>query len=96
MKRIILIIIIILIFTMTSCYEMEPLENLSIMIGIGYDIDKDSKNKIVDPIEMFVFKGDGEVERLISPGIAETIYNTINDRQTIMSKNFWLEQKNYI
>ncbi|MCX7694833.1 MAG: hypothetical protein N2Z71_03865 [Caloramator sp.] len=67
---------------------MEPIENLSIIIGIGYDIEKDAKKKIVDPIEMFVFKGDGEVERLISPGVAETIYNTVNDRQTVMSKKF--------
>ncbi|SHE46761.1 Ger(x)C family spore germination protein [Caloramator proteoclasticus] len=88
MKRNVLIILLIALTTFTGCYEMEPIENLSIIIGIGYDVQKEGQKKIVDPIEMFVFKGDGEVERLISPGIAETIYNTINDRQTVMSKKF--------
>ncbi|GFR34719.1 Ger(x)C family spore germination protein [Thermobrachium celere] len=88
MKKILLIIFNILTLLFSSCYGMEPIENISIMIGIGYDIDKESNKKIVDSIEMFVFKGDGEIEHHISSGVAETIYNTVNDRQTIMSKKF--------
>lgn len=90
MKKILTILIIstTFSFTFSSCYNMEPLENLSVMIGIGYDYEEDKNKRIDDPIELIVFKGDREIERFVSQGKAETIYNTVNNRQTIMSKKF--------
>lgn len=83
-----LIILLTTSFNFYGCYEMEPLENLSVMIGIGYDYEEDKNKRIDDPIELIVFKGDREIKRFVSQGKAETIYNTVNDRQTIMSKKF--------
>lgn len=45
MKRNVFIIILIAITTFTGCYEMEPIENLSIIIGIGYDVQKEGQKK---------------------------------------------------
>ncbi|MCX7951668.1 MAG: Ger(x)C family spore germination protein [Clostridiales bacterium] len=90
MKRKLLPFIVLLLLTLmlNSCYSMEPLENLSVMIGIGYDYEENKDKRISDPIELIVFKGDREIKRFVSQGKAETIYNTVNDRQTIMSKKF--------
>lgn len=87
-RKIIIIILILLSLILNGCYNMEPLENLSFMIGIGYDYEENKEKRISDPIELLVFKGNKEIDRFVSHGKAETIYNTVNDRQTIMSKKF--------
>lgn len=92
MKRKLFLFMVILSLTLmlNSCYNMEPLENLSVMIGIGYDLEEEKDKAIDDPIELIIFKGDREIDRFVSQGKAETIYDTVNDRQTIMSKKFVL------
>lgn len=88
MKKTFMLFLILVLLLSSGCFNMDPIENLSFMIGIGYDIDKQSKKPIVDPIELIVFKGNNEIDRTMSSGVGETIYNTVNDRQTIMSKKF--------
>ncbi|PAB59137.1 Ger(x)C family spore germination protein [Anaeromicrobium sediminis] len=79
------IIIIISCIFLCSCYDEEPIENLSIVTGFGYDIEKNDM-KFVDPAEFLVIKTKEEAGSMVLVGEGSTMYSIVENRVTKQSK----------
>ncbi|WBW95642.1 Ger(x)C family spore germination protein [Oceanirhabdus sp. W0125-5] len=81
-KNIILVLIIMCIsICLCSCYDEYPIEELSIITGVGYDIEKGAEINLVDPAETISIKeDDGEGGSLILVGRGPTLYSLVENR----------------
>lgn len=85
----------IILFALTSlffsgCYRGSvPVENLSIIVGIGNDIDREGTYPFSATMETLVFKGNSQITSHALTGNASTLYTTQNNRQTQSTKE-WL------
>lgn len=92
MKRIIKLCFMILPLVMLSgCYDRFPQERLSIIIGLGYDLQSKAGGvKFKDVSETFTFKGQDQIEHQVLTGEGDSIYSTQDDLQSKFSRKFIL------
>lgn len=90
MKRAKTICIFLIILNLTSCYGKVPIENILIMVGIGYDLKKDGRVQFSDSGELIMLKSNGEQQNIIFSGVGPTIYSTQNTIQVKMNRKFLL------
>lgn len=92
MKRIIkLFFIIVPLLMFSGCYDRYPQEKLSIIIGMGYDLEsKDGMVKFKDISETFTFKGQDQIEHQVLTGEGNSIYSTQDNLQAKFSRKFIL------
>lgn len=86
-KFLIPILIIPLIFS--GCFGYEPIEKLGTVVGIGNDLNEEKKHQYSVTFEMLVFNGNNEIDSIVLEGKSETIYTTLNERQTIVNKKLF-------
>jgi len=66
---------------------MYPIEELSIITGVGYDIEKGAEIKLVDPAEIISIKEEnGEGGALIIVGKGPTMYSLVENRISKQNK----------
>ncbi|MCY6960537.1 Ger(x)C family spore germination protein [Clostridium brassicae] len=92
MKKCKLIIFIILIsFCLNGCYGYYPIEKLGMVVGIGNDIDaklpQNKKPKYSTTFDILSFQGNDKVTSVALPSESDTVYGTINKRQTKENKS---------
>lgn len=90
LKKIVFILII--IFTpiiLCSCYDMEPIENISIVTGLGADIRENNEIKFVDSAEILTVKNGGASSSLFV-GEGNTIFSASDQRKTKQGREFVL------
>lgn len=85
--RNIFIIILCSIF-LCSCHNKEPIENLAVITGFGYDIEKKDETKLVSVIEFISIKKKEEAGTDFLDGKGNTIYNSIENYKAKQGKPF--------
>ncbi|MCY6370724.1 Ger(x)C family spore germination protein [Clostridium ganghwense] len=73
-----------------SCYNMHPIEDLSITMGIGYDIDRTADIKLVNAAEFLKIDENGTPSSFLLTGEGPTIFSLVENRRTKQSKKFVL------
>ncbi|KYH35365.1 spore germination protein B3 precursor [Clostridium tepidiprofundi DSM 19306] len=84
-----LVIITLTPFFLCSCYDAVPIEELSLIVGIGDDLDTECDYPYSATLETLIFKGNNNISHTALTGKGYTLYTTQNDRQTKNSKE-WL------
>jgi Ger(x)C family germination protein len=83
--------IICICLLLNGCYDVYPIENLGIFVGVGYDIEKDSgKDKdvtFVDPAEIPMSHDNGKPS-CVYTGKGDTIYELVQNRMKKMPTKF--------
>ena len=83
--------IIIIPILLSGCYDKRAMEELGIIVGIGYDIESSGMDyKYKDTVETFIFKGEKKIEHDTVSGKAKSIYSTNRDIQTKFDKRWIL------
>lgn len=96
---IIVVIIVSLVYYSNADDMVEFAENLSIPIGVGYDINKKTDGNVdySIPISFYIFKPNGENLNKVVTGEGHTLLETREERQTKLDKKFFLgSEKVYI
>ncbi|WP_027633797.1 Ger(x)C family spore germination protein [Clostridium hydrogeniformans] len=75
MKKIKILIPLILMFFLSSCYDRDPIEKLTLISGAGYDINE---TEYTNSIEYLIFKGNKVVNREVIKSTGETLYESKN------------------
>lgn len=89
MKKISFIIIISIM--LSGCYDMRPVEELGIIVGLGYDVENPGMNyKYKDTSETFIFKGEKKIEHDTLSGKNKAIYTTKHEVQSKFNKKWIL------
>lgn len=89
-KRIIIIIeLLITTFLVSGCYDTYPIEELGVLLGVGYDIEFDEKVIYVDPAEIPII-GEGIVASNTYVGKGHTVFELVENRMTKMPSRFSL------
>ncbi|GMQ56013.1 Ger(x)C family spore germination protein [Vallitalea sediminicola] len=88
-KVIILCELIITSFMLSGCYDEYPIEDLGILLGVGYDIDIDDNVTFVDPAEIPII-GEKKVSSTVYIGRGHTIMDLVENRMTKMPSRFSL------
>lgn len=83
------IIIMFISITLCSCHDMHPIEELSIITGFGYDIEKNDEIKLVDPADFLVIKKKDETDSIVLDGKGSSIYSIGDNRRSKQSKAFF-------
>ncbi len=86
-----MVMIICLSMILGGCYDMYPVEEVGVVVGLGYDI-KNTKGKttFIDPAEVLEIKGGSQVESDTLVGKGRTIYSLAENRRMKQSKKFIL------
>lgn len=80
--------IIFICLMLCSCYNMYPIENLGILLGIGYDMEyDDDKIVFVDPAEIPIINKENK-ESIVYTGKGNTIYQLVQNRMSKMPTKF--------
>ncbi|MFA9397173.1 MAG: Ger(x)C family spore germination C-terminal domain-containing protein [Clostridiaceae bacterium] len=93
MKNRFLIILLFLFmsyFLITGRKSAEPIEDLLIQPGVGYDIEKTSSDTIKYniPVSTYVFEGDGNISSEVYSGSYVNLAGTRTSRQVKLNKRF--------
>lgn len=73
-----------------SCYDTNPIEDVGILIGVGYDIEiTDGIVKFVDPAEIPIIS-ESKRSSSVFTGKGNTIYTLVENRMTKMNTRFTL------
>lgn len=89
-KKIIIISeLIIMSIMLSGCYDVYPIEDLGVLLGVGYDIDIGDKVTFVDPAEVPII-GEGTVSSVVYIGRGHTIFDLVENRMTKMPSRFSL------
>lgn len=89
MRKYIFILILIMSMFFTGCYKRVSVEKLSIITGIGFDVDEEGK-EIVNSSEYLIFKGDRQIDRGVGIERGKTVNEADSDRQLNLKKNYLL------
>lgn len=89
MKKLIAILLLLFSLFVTGCYKRVPIERLSIITGVGFDVDED-KNKITISSEYLIFKGDRHIDRGVGFDKGKTINEADSDINLNLKKNYLL------
>lgn len=76
-------------FMLSGCYDVYPIEELGVLLGVGYDIDIGEKVIYVDPAEIPII-GEEMVSSDIYTGRGHTIFDLVENRMTKMPSRFYL------
>lgn len=89
MKKVLVLFILLLLLPITGCYKRVSVEKLSVITGIGFDVDKEGK-EIKNTSEYLIFKGDRQIDRGVGIERGKTINEADSDRQLNLKKNYLL------
>ncbi|MCX7950590.1 MAG: Ger(x)C family spore germination protein [Clostridiales bacterium] len=89
MKKILISLILLVSLLLTGCYKKVPIEKLSIITGVGFDVEKESK-EIINSSEYLIFRGDRQIDRGVGVEKGKTINEADSDRQLNLKKNYLL------
>lgn len=83
-------ILFIIGFTLSERLGSEPIENLNIQSGLGYDLIKttDGEYEYSVPASFYIFSYNGNVTSKVYTGIAPTLSGTRDERQRKLNKKF--------
>ncbi|MEW8957145.1 hypothetical protein, partial [Clostridium sp.] len=85
MKKLKILIPLILMFSLSSCYDRDPIEKLTVVSGAGYDV---IGTEYVNSIEYLIFKGNKVVNREVMNSSGETLYESRNRFSLKTSKEY--------
>ena len=85
MKKFKILIPLILMFFLSSCYDRDPIEKLTLVSGAGYDV---IGTEYVNSIEYLIFKGNKVVNREVMNSSGETLYESRNRFSLKSSKEY--------
>lgn len=88
-KNVFILNIILASIILCSCYDREPIENISIVTGLGADIRENNEIKFVDSAEILIVK-DGESSSSLFVGEGNTILSASDQRKTKLGREFVL------
>lgn len=86
-----IIITILCTLFLCGCHDMEPIENLAVIIGFGYDIEKKEntkEEKLVSSIEYISIKKKEEAGTDYFNGKSKSIYTSLEDYKVKQGKPF--------
>lgn len=77
-------------FTLSQRLGSEPIENLDIQSGVGYDLIKstDGEYEYSVPASFYIFNYNGNVSSKVYTGVATTLSGTREERQRKLNKKF--------
>lgn len=83
MKRIKILTLLLVLLFMGGCYDRVPIEKLTLIAGIGYDVDNDL---YLNSIEYLLFKGNRNIQRNVVSSLGNTLYENRNNGYLKISK----------
>lgn len=87
----IIIILVISSIFLNGCYDTQPVEQLGLSVGIGYDIEKKGGTiTYIETLEQFLYKGDNKIENDVITGKSTNVYATETDAQSKYPKRLAL------
>lgn len=98
-KKYFIILIGVLIYIFISIDQNRfPIEELNIISGIGYDVDKNNEDNIMYsiPLSVNVYKPSGEQQPAVIKGQGRSLGEVIQNRQEKMNKKFIQGQEQVI
>ncbi|GKX28561.1 spore germination protein [Vallitalea longa] len=89
-KKIIIILeLLITTCLISGCYDTYPIEELGVLLGVGYDIEFGDKVIYVDPAEIPII-GEGIIASNTYIGKGHTVFELVENRMTKMPSRFSL------